>query len=105
MKNNAMESLQKDLDRLDRTRSQADVSVIAGKSYIPDDAEEQKLDIYFVADGRVKPVLIDIHGGGFISEDKEMDCLFCNFMAHKGYVVFRIFIKLLGDKGEHIYET
>ena len=94
MKKNAMKSLQKDLNRLDRTRSYADVSVIAGKSYIPDDAEEHKLDIYYVADGNVKPVLIDIHGGGFISEDKEMDCLFCNYMAHNGYVVFSINYRL-----------
>lgn len=94
MKNNAMKSLQKDLDRLDRTRSYADVSVIAGKSYIPDDTEEHKLDVYYVADGSVKPVLIDIHGGGFISEDKELDCLFCNFMAHNGYVVFSINYRL-----------
>ena len=94
MKNNAMKSLQKDLVRLDRTRSYADVSVIAGISYIPDDSEEHKLDIYFVADGNVKPVLIDLHGGGFISEDKEMDCLFCNFMAHNGYVVFSVNYRL-----------
>ncbi len=94
MKKNAMKSLQKDLNRLDRTRSYADVSVIAGKSFIPDDAEEHKLDIHYVADGNVKPVLIDIHGGGFISEDKEMDCLFCNFMAHNGYVVFSINYRL-----------
>ena len=39
MKNNAMKSLQKDLDKLDRTRSYADVSVIADKSYIPDDTK------------------------------------------------------------------
>lgn len=94
MKNNAMKSLQKDLDRLDLTRSYADVSVIAGKSYIPDDTKEHTLDIYYVPDVSVKPVLIDIHGGGFISEDKEMDCLFCNFMAHKGYVVFSINYRL-----------
>lgn len=94
MKNNAMKSLQKDLDRLDRTRSYAGVFVIADKSYIPDDTKEHTLDIYYVADGSVKPVLIDIHGGGFISEDKEMDCLFCNFMAHKGYVVFSINYRL-----------
>lgn len=40
MKNDAMKSLQKDLDRLDRTRSYADVSVIADKSYISDYTKE-----------------------------------------------------------------
>ena len=50
MKNNAMKSLQKDLDRLDRTRSYADVSVIADKSYIPDDTKEHTLDVYYVAE-------------------------------------------------------
>ena len=94
MKKNAMKSLQKDLDRLDLTRSYADVSVIADKSYAPGDVEEHKLDVYYVPDGNVKPVLIDIHGGGFISEDKEMDCLFCNFMAHNGFVVFSINYRL-----------
>lgn len=94
IKKNAMKSLQKDIARLDRTRSYNNVVVIPDKSYIPDDSNDHNLDIYYVPDGNIKPVLIDIHGGGFISEDKEMDYLFCNFMAYNGYVVFSINYRL-----------
>ena len=37
-----------------------------------------------------KPILINIHGGGFISSYKELDYLFCNNMAQKEFVVFNI---------------
>jgi acetyl esterase/lipase len=38
----------------------------------------------------LKPILIDIHGGGFISSYKEMDSLFANYLAQRGFVVFSL---------------
>ena len=34
------------------------------------------------------PILIDIHGGGYLLGKKEANSLFCAYMAQKGFVVF-----------------
>jgi len=53
------------------------------------------LDIcYPKAVGGKLPVLIDIHGGGFISGCKELDRLFANHMAARGFLVFNVNYRL-----------
>ncbi|MBQ4627652.1 MAG: alpha/beta hydrolase, partial [Clostridia bacterium] len=49
-----------------------------------------KTEIYVVPTA----VLIDIHGGGFISHDKSVDSVFANVMAQKGFVVFALNYRL-----------
>jgi acetyl esterase/lipase len=84
----------KDLDRIDLSKSDRDISEVKDVSYIEDISVEQKLDIYYKSNNESKPILIDIHGGGFISGYKEMDSLFANYLAQRGFVVFTLNYRL-----------
>ncbi len=63
-------------------------------NYNRDDSVEHLLDIYYKDNSEIKPILIDIHGGGFISNDKELNRLFGNYVAQKDFVVFNINYRL-----------
>ena len=67
-------------------------------SYIDDLKEEHKLDIYYKNKKELKPILIDLHGGGFISGSKDLNRLFGNTMASKGYLVFNLNYRLAYPK-------
>ena len=88
MKDSGNKAFVRDLERLDRTAMSDDINTISDVNYIADDDPEHALDIYFRNDGIAKPILIDIHGGGFISHDKKIDSVFANVMAQNGFVVF-----------------
>lgn len=60
--------------------------------YIDDGKSEHTLD-YFLPKEREEeklPIILDIHGGGFISGDKEMDRIFCSYLAQDKMAVFSI---------------
>lgn len=94
MKKNGEKSYIRDLERLDLTRMDKKISEIKDISYIDDNSIEHKLDIYYINDKKTKPIIIDIHGGGFISSYKEMDSLFSNYLAQRGYIVFNVNYRL-----------
>lgn len=94
MKNSGNKAYIKDMDRLDRSGMSDEITILSSVSYIPDETAEHTLDIYFCSDSVKKPVLIDIHGGGFISHDKSVDSVFANVMAQKGFVVFALNYRL-----------
>lgn len=79
-----------DVGKLDLSRLPEEVTEISDISYLDDDQPGHKIDVYVRRDGTKKPILIDIHGGGFISEDKAMNRLFGNYMAKLGFAVFEI---------------
>ncbi len=79
-----------DVGKLDLSRLPEEVTEISDISYSDDDQPGHKIDVYVRRDGTKKPILIDIHGGGFISEDKAMNRLFGNYMAKLGFAVFEI---------------
>lgn len=83
-------ALKIDVGKLDLSRLPEEVTETGDISYIEDGLPGHKMDIYLRKDGTKKPVLIDIHGGGFISEDKAMNRLFGNYMARLGFTVFEI---------------
>ena len=83
-------ALKIDVGKLDLARLPEEVTEINDISYIEDGLPGHTMDIYIRKDGAKKPVLIDIHGGGFISEDKAMNRLFGNDMARLGFTVFEI---------------
>lgn len=84
----------KDLDRIDLSKLDSDIKEVKDISYINDNSIEHQLDIYYKSHNELKPILIDIHGGGFISGSKEMDSLFANFLAQRGFVVFSLNYRL-----------
>ena len=63
------------------------VSLIENVSY--GDNIYNKMDIYQPINNKEKlPVIINIHGGGFLLGKKEVNRLYCASLALKGYVVF-----------------
>ncbi|NLK02427.1 MAG: alpha/beta hydrolase [Clostridiaceae bacterium] len=88
MKKISEKSYLKDLDRIDLSKLDSDIKEVKDISYINDSSLEHQLDIYYKSHNELKPILIDIHGGGFISGSKETDSLFANYLAQRGFVVF-----------------
>ena len=66
-----------------------DVALTENVDYIGDGAPCHMMDVYrpLGAAGPL-PVLIDIHGGGFLLGKKEANRLFCADMCRRGFVVF-----------------
>lgn len=63
--------------------------------YIINGHKRQVLDIYYPENMTVPfPVIINIHGGGFLSEDKELNKLFCFNLAKNGFIVFNLNFRL-----------
>lgn len=94
MKWSGEKSYAMDLKRLDETCVSSEVSQVLNINYLNDADPLHTLDVYYVDDGKAKPVLIDVHGGGFISYHKEFDRVYANVMAKKGFVVFEIDFRL-----------
>ena len=94
MKKSGDIALKTDVGKLDLSRLPEDVTEIKDISYADDNDPGHKLDIFVRMDGSKKPILIDIHGGGFISEDKAMNRLFGAYMAKLGFVVFELNVRL-----------
>ena len=94
MKYAGRKALETDVSRLDLSYLPEGVTEINDISYSDDKDPGHTMDVYIRRDGKVKPVLIDIHGGGFISEDKAMNRLFGNYMAEMGFVVFEMNFRL-----------
>ncbi|MBP5451049.1 MAG: alpha/beta hydrolase [Treponema sp.] len=94
MKKSGEKSFLKDLEKIDRTKLDKSICEDLDISYTDKSSNEQKLDIYYSKIKIKKPILIDIHGGGFISNDKEINHLFGNYMAQNGFVVFNLNYRL-----------
>lgn len=94
MKKSGDIALKTDVGKLDLSRLPEGVTEIKDISYADDNDPGHKLDIFVRMDGSKKPILIDIHGGGFISEDKAMNRLFGAYMAKLGFVVFELNVRL-----------
>lgn len=63
--------------------------------YLPDGHNYHKLDVYYPENTTEKlPVIIDIHGGGWMYGDKELNKMYCLTLAKKGYVVFNMSYRL-----------
>lgn len=63
--------------------------------YLPGGHNYHKLDVYYPEGTTEKlPVIIDIHGGGWMYGDKELNKIYCLTLASKGYVVFNMSYRL-----------
>ena len=66
--------------------------------YIDDGEKAHLLDIYYPeGTKRNLPVIIDIHGGGWMYGYKEINKYFCLKLAQKGFLVASINYRLAGD--------
>ncbi|MBE6720532.1 MAG: alpha/beta hydrolase [Ruminococcaceae bacterium] len=68
--------------------------------YIDDGNIYHQLDVYYPegtpADAKL-PVVIDIHGGGWMYGDKDLNEYYCLSIADRGYVVFNLSYRLVPD--------
>lgn len=63
--------------------------------YLSDSLRGHLLDIYYAERRNMpQPVIIDIHGGGFMSGYKELNRLFGYHMAEQGFLVFNLNYRL-----------
>ncbi len=68
--------------------------------YIDDGNIYHTLDVYFPDDRddvRSLPMIVDIHGGGWMYGDKNLNEYYCLELARHGYVVFNISYRLVPD--------
>lgn len=90
----------KDTERRDRKRLAAQtptpgVEQIRDLPYIDDGSRYHRLDVYFPEkrDGAC-PVIVDIHGGGWMYAEKELNRNYCLSLAGRGFTVFNISYRL-----------
>lgn len=66
--------------------------------YLGDDHPYHLLDVYYPENTKEKlPVIIDIHGGGWMYGDKELNKMYCLSLAKRGFVVFNISYRLVPE--------
>ncbi len=74
------------------------ITEITNIPYVNDGSIFHLLDVYYPAGTTEKlPVIIDVHGGGWMYGDKELNKLYCLALANRGYTVFNISYPLCPD--------
>ena len=67
-------------------------------AYIDDGNIYHRLDVYTKKGNTEKlPVIIDIHGGGWMYGDKNLNEYYCKALANRGFTVFNISYRLVPD--------
>jgi acetyl esterase/lipase len=77
-----------------------DVVQISDIAYINDSNHYHNLDVMYPENAQKTdklPVIIDIHGGGWMYADKDLNDYYCMSLADRGYVVFNISYRLAPD--------
>jgi len=77
-----------------------EVEMIKDIPYIEDKNIFHLLDVYYpagTAQTAKLPVIIDIHGGGWMYATKDLNEYYCRAMADRGFVVFNISYRLAPD--------
>lgn len=76
------------------------VTEISDIPYIDDGNHYHLLDVMYPSDTPADaklPVIIDIHGGGWMYADKDLNDYYCMALADRGYVVFNVSYRLVPD--------
>lgn len=76
------------------------IELISDIPYIDDGNYYHKLDVMYpnnISENDKLPVIIDIHGGGWMYGDKGLNENYCRALADRGYVVFDINYRLVPD--------
>lgn len=56
------------------------------------------LDVYFPENAKEPlPVIIDIHGGGWMYATKDLNKIYCEYLAKRGFVVFNLSYRLVPE--------
>ena len=73
------------------------VTVVSDVPYINDGTRAHLLDVYYPDNAESLPVIIDIHGGGWMYGYKEINKHYCMHVAKRGYTVFSINYRLVPE--------
>ncbi len=66
--------------------------------YITDDNEYHLLDVYYPENPeKPLPVIIDVHGGGWMYATKDLNKIYCQYLAKRGFMVFNLSYRLVPD--------
>ncbi|MGN0554704.1 MAG: alpha/beta hydrolase, partial [Candidatus Fimenecus sp.] len=77
-----------DTKRLSTQKMSEGISVLKDIPYTENADEYQLLDIYYPeGETEKRPVIIDIHGGGLMYGDKDINRIYASRLAAKGYIV------------------
>ena len=82
------------------------IKEICDLCYIDDDKWQHKLDVYFPEESESEklPVVIDIHGGGWMYGDKELNKFYNLYIAKRGFCVFSMSYSLVPDCPDPAFE-
>lgn len=87
-----------DFKRLSLQTPASGVEQINDTAYADDGLKEHMLDVYYPQGASEKlPVVIDIHGGGWMAGSKEINKNYCLAIAKRGYCVFNLNYRLAGE--------
>ncbi|MBQ8209278.1 MAG: alpha/beta hydrolase [Clostridia bacterium] len=87
-----------DLKRLATQSKPEGICEINDIPYIDDGNKYHLMDLYYPEGTTGKlPVIIDVHGGGWVYGDKELNKYFCMHMAKRGFAVFNMSYRLYND--------
>ncbi len=75
------------------------IKEVCDLAYIEDDMWQHKLDVYYPEsrESEKLPVIIDIHGGGWMYGDKELNKFYNLYLAKRDFCVFSISYSLVPD--------
>lgn len=76
------------------------ITEISDIPYIDDGNHYHKYDVFYPENTNPTdklPVIIDIHGGGWMYADKDLNDYYCMALAERGYVVFNVSYRLVPD--------
>lgn len=91
-----------DFKRISMQTPTAGVEQITDVAYLDDSLKEHMLDVYYPEGASAKlPVIIDIHGGGWMAGSKEINKNYCLAIAKRGYCVFNLNYRLAGEYRFH----
>ena len=82
------------------------VKEVCDLSYIDDGTWQHKLDVYYPEkdENNKLPVIIDVHGGGWMYGDKELNKFYNLYLAKRGFCVFSMSYSLVPDCPDPQYQ-
>lgn len=87
-----------DMKKHEKQTPPSEIEEIYDIPYIDDGNRYHKLDVYYPEGTTGKlPVIIDIHGGGWMYADKGLNEYYCKSLADRGFIVFNISYRLVPD--------
>lgn len=86
-----------DAIRMARQKPAEGVTLSCNYNYLGDNNPMHLADIYYKNGGEKKPVIVDIHGGGWMYGDKELNKVYCTRLAKGGFAVVNLSYRLLPE--------